>query len=144
MKNQQGRSHRRHGFDPWVGKIPWRREWLPTCLEKPVDRVACWTTVFGIAESHIGRKRLSMHAWVFVDADLGCVTWRWVECVGVNWWPVKLPVCVCAHVCAHRWESGVGVGSWEVRQCRRRHRSLWAEERVASVSSGAPAALGLG
>ena len=19
-----------HGFDPWVGKIPWRREWLPT------------------------------------------------------------------------------------------------------------------
>ena len=18
------------GFDPWVGKIPWRREWLPT------------------------------------------------------------------------------------------------------------------
>ena len=21
---------RRHRFDPWVGKIPWRREWLPT------------------------------------------------------------------------------------------------------------------
>ena len=21
---------RRPGFDPWVGKIPWRREWLPT------------------------------------------------------------------------------------------------------------------
>ena len=20
----------RPGFDPWVGKIPWRREWLPT------------------------------------------------------------------------------------------------------------------
>ena len=19
----------RHGFDPWVGRIPWRREWLP-------------------------------------------------------------------------------------------------------------------
>ena len=19
----------RHGFDPWVGKIPWRREWQP-------------------------------------------------------------------------------------------------------------------
>jgi len=18
-----------YGFDPWVGKIPWRREWLP-------------------------------------------------------------------------------------------------------------------
>ena len=20
------------GFDPWVGKIPWRREWLPTLV----------------------------------------------------------------------------------------------------------------
>ena len=20
----------RHGFDPWVGKIPWRRKWQPT------------------------------------------------------------------------------------------------------------------
>ena len=19
-------------FDPWVGKIPWRREWQPTCV----------------------------------------------------------------------------------------------------------------
>ena len=22
-------SHKRHGFDPWVGNIPWRREWQP-------------------------------------------------------------------------------------------------------------------
>ena len=22
----QCRRHRRHGFDPWVGKIPWRRK----------------------------------------------------------------------------------------------------------------------
>ena len=29
---------RSHGFDPWVGKIPWRREWQPTPVflpEKP-------------------------------------------------------------------------------------------------------------
>ena len=25
-----GGSDSRHGFDPWAGKIPWRREWLPT------------------------------------------------------------------------------------------------------------------
>jgi len=28
----------RPGFDPWVGKIPWRRAWQPTpysCLENP-------------------------------------------------------------------------------------------------------------
>ena len=26
----QCRSRRRHGFDPWVGKIPWRGKWQPT------------------------------------------------------------------------------------------------------------------
>ena len=26
---------RRHGFDPWVGTIPWRREWLPTPVFLP-------------------------------------------------------------------------------------------------------------
>ena len=26
----QWRRHKRHGFDPWVGKIPWRRKWQPT------------------------------------------------------------------------------------------------------------------
>ena len=31
----QCRSHRRHRFDPWVGKIPWRRAWLPTPIFLP-------------------------------------------------------------------------------------------------------------
>ena len=26
---------KRHGFDPWVRKIPWRREWLPTPIFLP-------------------------------------------------------------------------------------------------------------
>ena len=26
----QRRGHKRYGFDPWVGKIPWRRAWQPT------------------------------------------------------------------------------------------------------------------
>ena len=26
----QCRRHRRHGFNPWVRKIPWRRKWQPT------------------------------------------------------------------------------------------------------------------
>ena len=30
----QCRRHKRHGFDPWIGKIPWRRAWqlTPVCL----------------------------------------------------------------------------------------------------------------
>ena len=27
--------HRRHGFDPWVGKILWRRKWQPTPVFLP-------------------------------------------------------------------------------------------------------------
>ena len=28
----QCRRHRRLWFDPWVGKIPWRRKWQPTSV----------------------------------------------------------------------------------------------------------------
>ena len=31
----QCRRHRRHGFDPWVRKIPWRRVWEPTPVFLP-------------------------------------------------------------------------------------------------------------
>ena len=33
----QCRRGKRHGFDPWVGKIPWRRKWEPTLLFLPVE-----------------------------------------------------------------------------------------------------------
>ena len=31
----QYRRHRRRGFDPWVGKSPWRRKWQPTLVFLP-------------------------------------------------------------------------------------------------------------
>ena len=31
----QCRRHRRCGLDPWIGKIPWRREWQPTLVFLP-------------------------------------------------------------------------------------------------------------
>ena len=49
----------RPGFNPWVGKIPWRRKWQSTpvyCLENPMDRGAWKATVHGVAKS---RTRLS-------------------------------------------------------------------------------------
>ena len=33
----QGRRHKRCGFDPWVGKIPWRRAWQPTLVILPEE-----------------------------------------------------------------------------------------------------------
>ena len=31
----QCRRHKRCGFDPWIGKIPWRRAWQPTPVFLP-------------------------------------------------------------------------------------------------------------
>ena len=31
----QCRRRKRHGFDPWVGKIPWRRAWQLTRVSLP-------------------------------------------------------------------------------------------------------------
>ena len=44
---------RRHGFDPWVGKILWRRKWQPTpvvLLGNPMDRGAPRATVHEVAK----------------------------------------------------------------------------------------------
>ena len=43
-----------HGFDPWVGKILWRRACNPlqySCLENPMDRGALWAEVHGVTKS---------------------------------------------------------------------------------------------
>ena len=53
----------RHWFDPWIRKIPWRREWQPTpvfCLENPLDR-GDWATVHSVAKSQTVLKWLSTH-----------------------------------------------------------------------------------
>ena len=50
------------GFDPWVGKIPWRRKWQPAPAflpGNPTDRGAWQTTVHGVTKSH---TQLSEHA----------------------------------------------------------------------------------
>ena len=55
------RRWKRRGFDPWVGKIPWRRAQWPTpvfCLENPLDRGSWWATVHGVAESRTQLKQL--------------------------------------------------------------------------------------
>ena len=46
---------RRHRFNLWVKKIPWRRKWQPTpvfCLGNPMGRGVYWATVHG------GHKRV--------------------------------------------------------------------------------------
>ena len=45
---------KRLGFNPWVGKIPWRGNGYPlqySCLENPMDRGAWWAIVHGATKS---------------------------------------------------------------------------------------------
>ena len=47
-------SCRRHGCDPWPGKIPWRKDDNPlqySYLENPRDGGAWWAAIYGVAQS---------------------------------------------------------------------------------------------
>ena len=61
----QGRRHKRPGFDPWVGTIPWRSKCnllQYSCLENPMDRGAWWATAHGVTKSWTWLKQLSLRA----------------------------------------------------------------------------------
>ena len=58
----QCRRHRRCGFDPWVRKIPWRRERQSTPIFLPGkshDRGGWWATVHGVAKSRTRLRNLT-------------------------------------------------------------------------------------
>ena len=50
--------HKRHGFDPWVGQIPWRKAWQPTPVFLPEEFLHGHRSLMGY--SSYGRKQLDM------------------------------------------------------------------------------------
>ena len=52
---------KRHAFNPWVGKIPWRREWQPTPVLLP-------------GESHGLRSLAGYSPWGHKELDMTEVT----------------------------------------------------------------------
>ena len=58
VKNPPARAgrHKRHGFDPWVRKIPWRRAWQPI-------------PVFLSGESHGSRSLAGYGPWDQKELD---------------------------------------------------------------------------
>ena len=75
----------RHRFDPWVGKIPWRRERLPTPVfwpgefHGPVHGVAkSWTP---LSNFHYGIKWDSSEVFLYCQfcyqEYAGCIKWVW-------------------------------------------------------------------
>ena len=65
-------QYRRARFDPWVGKIPWRREWQPTPVSLPGKshgQGAWWATVHGVTKS---QARLSNSGLRFPSPRAAC------------------------------------------------------------------------
>ena len=63
----QCRRCKRHSFDSWIGKIPWRRECILAVFllgesHGQMDREAWWATFRRVAQSQTWVKQLSMHA----------------------------------------------------------------------------------
>ena len=61
----QCRNSRRPGFDPWIRKIPWRREWLPT-------------PVFLPGEFHGQRSLAGYSPWLCKESDMTQHAWEWM------------------------------------------------------------------
>ena len=59
----QCRRHKRHRFDPWVGKITWRRKWLPTVVFLPGEFYGQKSLV-----SYTPQGRKNSHNW----SNLAC------------------------------------------------------------------------
>ena len=55
----------RHGFDYWVGKLPWRRTWQPTPVFLPVEphgqRILMGYSPWGCEESYTAKTTVCMH-----------------------------------------------------------------------------------
>ena len=68
---------KRHGFNPWVGKIPWRRAWQPTPVFLPGESHG-QRSLAGYMGSHSQTwlKQLSTHAhtWLRKQKQLGTPT----------------------------------------------------------------------
>ena len=79
----------RLGFDPGVGKIPWRREWLPTPIFLPGEPHGQSSLVgyspwcqwsFVNSRGYLGKARSQLPCWVWGSEHL----WRWDQCGGVE------------------------------------------------------------
>ena len=73
----QHRRCKRHGFDPWVRNIPWRRKWQPT-------------PVFLPGESHGQKSIVGCRLWGHTESDTTEATyafdlWCWRRLLRVPW-----------------------------------------------------------
>ena len=78
----------RFKFDPWDGKMPWRRKWQSTpvfFLENPMDRGAWWATVHGFTKSWTWLKQLSTQSKSTLTIHWKDWCWSWSSSSLATW-----------------------------------------------------------
>ena len=86
---------REDGFNPCVGKIPWRRKGSPlqySCLGDPMDRGAWWVTIHGVAKERHNLVTQQQQNSVLGNSTIPCVKekteWEfvflWKGCTCIN------------------------------------------------------------
>ena len=90
----------RPGFEPWVGRISWRREWLPTPVFLPGgfhgQRSLAGYSPWGLKESDVTEQLTLLHFATLVNnsiwetAFIACcdylpLPWSLVESIGPHW-----------------------------------------------------------
>ena len=85
-------TRRRHGFNPWVRKIPWRRAWQPTpdsCLGNPLDRGTPWgckelDTTEWLTQAHVhAHTHRHTHTHTHTHTHGNTVSWKKLDLVVV-------------------------------------------------------------
>ena len=89
------RRHKRCQFDPWVGKIPWRRAWQPTPVFLPGEThgqrgLAGYLLVQRVSKSQMWLKWLTTHA---------CKEWYTSQLNNSKWWDHQTSDELLLHFC---------------------------------------------
>ena len=78
-------SPRGSGFDPWVGQIPWRREWQPTPVFLPGEfhgqRSLVGYSLWGCKESDM-TEATNTHIYTYIhdpQEEDRCESWFWLQ-----------------------------------------------------------------
>ena len=113
---------RRPGCDPWIGKFPWRREWLPT-------------PVFLPGKSHGQRSLEGYSPWGRKESDTTeRLTHYWVQlwlfCQWSCWFPASgekqfsclpslfsTPLCCVSSVSSNSWNAAEGTQLTHFEEC---------------------------
>ena len=98
----QCRKHKRCGFDPWVGKIPWSRKWQPTPVFLPEKPHGQRSLVDYSPQGHkeLGMARqLSMHTCSYPQGGL-------LLFFSLSHWAESLKVRMISSLCVHPQQLG--------------------------------------